>query len=150
MPVPDILPESPKEPTEAMRRHRAVENIKKHLVGAVLRINEFMESHSESEAIKRIHFAPTDVEMPDGEVNRVRCYSLWDSSGLRILETGQLARAERDEPKYSDILEYGADKSVIVTMRELEMDRNKYNTARLADIALHLEKILPPKEEARR
>lgn len=148
MPVPDIVPD--KEPTEAMRRHRTIENIKKHLVGAVLRINEFMEEHSENEAIKKLHFAPTDIELPDGEINRVRYYSLWDSSGLRILQTGQLARAERDEPKYSDILEKGADKSVVVTIRELEMDRTRYNTARLADIASRLEKILAPKEEARR
>lgn len=145
MPVPDILPDS-SEPTEAMRRHRMIENIKKQLVGAVLRINEFMENHDDSEAIKKLHFAPTDVTAPDGEVNRIRYYSVWDSSCLRILETGQLARAKRDEPKFSDILENGADESVIVTLRELEMDRNKYNTARLADIVLRLEKILAPKE----
>lgn len=151
MPVPDILPESSKEPTESMRRRRAIENIKKHLVGAVLRISEFMENHNESEAIKKLHFAPTDIEMPHGETNRVRYYSLWDSSGLRILETGQLARAERDEPNFNDIIENGADRSIVVTIRELEMDRNKYNTARLADIGLRLENILAPKkEEARR
>jgi hypothetical protein len=136
-----------------MRRHRAIENIKEHLTRAVLRIHEFMQNTDEAVAIKRLHFAPTDIESPEGEVSRVRYFSLWDSSGMRILETGQLARAERPEPNYAEIVEHGADKSIVVTMRELEMNRKKYSVARLSEIALRLENLLAPpsqKEEARR
>ncbi len=145
MPVPD-QPRNPDEITIEMRRDRTMDEIVQNMSGAILRTTVFMRQNSAEQAIKKLHFADTDVLNDDGTTVRMRYYSLWDSKSLRLLTTGRLARP-LDMPNR----DVEVDRSQIVPINESENGLGSYNLAQLADIALHLDKLLkneesPPKD----
>ena len=145
MPIPDQLPASEKESSDEMRRKKTIDKIKHNLTAALQGIQHYMGNHSDADAIKRLHFDNTDILTGQEDKSvRMRYYSLWDVSNLRILENGSLARPSDEKPNYLKTMEKGADESTIVTINELETNHEKYNLARLSNIALRLETMLTP------
>lgn len=145
MNVPDQLPSSP-DATDTMRRQRVLKEIQENVVAASLRVQHFMKNHSEAEAIKKLHFADTDVQYEDNKTVRMRYFSLWDSMGMRLLTTGRLAEAV-GTPNYEEIqANDGADTSKIVTIKDMEANPRRYNLARLGNLAFQLDKIARPSE----
>ncbi len=145
MPIPD-QPKNPDEITIEMRRDRTMDEIVRNMSQAIIRTTVFMRQNSTDQAIKSLHFADTDVVNDDQTTTRMRYYSLWDSKSLRLLTTGRLARP-LDMPNQ----DVEVDRSQIVPINDSEKGLGGYNLAQLADIALHLDKVLkneesPPKD----
>lgn len=146
MNVPDQLPTSTEDSTEAMRRQRVLKEIEKNVVAASLRVQSFMKDHNEADAIKKLHFADTDVQYGDDKTVRMRYFSLWDSMGMRLLTTGRLAKAA-GAPNFEEMqANDGADVSEIVTIKDMEANPQRYNLARLGNLAFQLSTIAQSSE----
>ena len=146
MAVPNQVPKSEKDLTDGMRRKRALDKVQTNLKAAVKRLEAFLPGKSRDDIIRQVHTAKTEIVNDSDETEIVDYYTLWTDFADMRLATGPYNLLRNNDPiqdKLRQTADEGFDTSEVITTHELVTNTTEYTTARLASLALQLERFLP-------